>query len=266
MVKLVNGNECPVPCGKCPACYARRVSSWSFRLVEEDKRSDTSYFITLTYDTRHINITGKGYRTLCKRDVQLFFKKLRKYGSYDGCKSIKYYGVGEYGERTYRPHYHVILFNAKIDKIQLAWDKGSVHYGSVSEASIGYCLKYISKHKKIPLHENDDRQKEFALMSKRLGDNYLTEAMVNWHKSDLYHRMFCNLKDGKKIAMPRYYKDKLYNAEEREEAAWETRRSMLLKIEKMRQQDENYDVNKIKYIQHELSEMKKDKNQKKFII
>lgn len=34
--------------------------------------------------------------------------------------------------------------------------------------------------------------------------------MRNWHHADLLNRMYCNLPDGKKISMPRYYKLKLY--------------------------------------------------------
>lgn len=182
-----DGQETPVPCGKCPECCARRVSGWSFRLMQEDKNSESAYFITLTYDTNFVPITGKGFMDLSKEDLQKFFKRLRKatvnhrhqaHGGYRGkvqpnecpeCKAakpIKYYAVGEYGGRTFRPHYHIILFNAVLELIQPAWDKGSVHYGTVTGASIGYSLKYISKPGKIPLHGNDDRQKEFALMSK----------------------------------------------------------------------------------------------------
>jgi len=35
--------------------------------------------------------------------------------------------------------------------------------------------------------------------------------MVKWHKNDLVNRMYVPMKDGKKIAMPRYYKDKIYS-------------------------------------------------------
>lgn len=163
--------EYSVPCGKCPQCTARRVSGWSFRLMEEEKVSTSAHFITLTYDTNHIHITPNGFMGLKKRDVQLFFKRLRKaHGkslAFKG-KRIKYYACGEYGGRSMRPHYHIILFNAEIELIQSAWQLGQVHYGKVSGASVGYTLKYISKPSKIPLHRNDDRVREFALMSKGL--------------------------------------------------------------------------------------------------
>lgn len=39
--------------------------------------------------------------------------------------------------------------------------------------------------------------------------------MIEWHGKDLLNRMYVNLDGGKKAAMPRYYKDKLYSHEER---------------------------------------------------
>lgn len=163
---------------------------------------------------------------LNKRDLQLFFKRLRK--AHESrrlvrkdnlCTSIKYFAVGEYGGKTKRPHYHAIIFNAELELIQPAWKLGNVHYGDVTGASIGYCLKYMCKPSRIPCHRNDDRLPEFALMSKRLGDNYLTPQMREWHEADMLNRMYVMLVGGQKVSMPRYYKDKLYTKEQREHIA-----------------------------------------------
>jgi hypothetical protein len=129
--------------------------------------------------------------------------------------------VGEYGSTKKRPHYHIILFNANPEHIKCAWSLnnkhiGAYHIGNVSHASIGYTLKYMSKKSSIPMHQNDDRKKEFSVMSKGLGSNYITQAMINWHKNKLEERMYVPIEDGKKIAMPRYYKDKMYNEEEKD--------------------------------------------------
>jgi len=201
-----------VPCGKCPKCIARRVSGWSFRLLQEEKISLSAHFITLTYDSKYVPITSGGLLTLFKRDTQLFFKRLRKaHEKEEILVPIKYYLVGEYGGRTLRPHYHAILFNAKLELINDAWKRGHIYYGSVSGASVGYTLKYMSKQKKrFRISEVDDRLPEFALMSKGLGSSYLNEVNCNWHVEDLVNRMYCTVVGGVKLAMPRYYKDKLY--------------------------------------------------------
>lgn len=215
----------PVPCGKCPECLKRRTSGWSFRLELEGQRAVSAHFITMTYDTSTVPITSKGYMDLRKKDLQLFFKRLRKAHPKDHT-SLKYYAVGEYGGKSNRPHYHLILFNAQIELISPAWDLGTIHYGQVTGASIGYTLKYMCKPSRIPMHKNDDRQKEFSLMSKGLGSNYFEDEkkkpkrIVQWHKNDLTDRMHLTLLDGKKIAMPRYYKDKIYTEQQRKRIAY----------------------------------------------
>ena len=207
----------PLPCGKCPPCKKRRTSGWSFRLVKEGERSISALFITLTYDTEYVPITKNGFMNLDLQDIQKFFKRLRKRTH----EKIKYYAVGEYGSQKKRPHYHIILFNANKEHIIDSWTInnkpiGSCHIGNVSSASIGYTLKYMCKESKIPMHQNDDRKKEFAVMSKGLGKNYMTNAMIKWHKNDLLNRMYVPIEDGKKIAMPRYFKDKIYTELEKD--------------------------------------------------
>lgn len=202
------------PCGKCPDCLARRASGWSFRLMQEHKTASSAVFLTLTYNTKNVPISAKGYMNLNKVDCQLFLKRLRKL--HPPNSNIKYYLAGEYGSKTMRPHYHAIMFNADMDLIPKAWriglePIGDLHYGDVNEASVGYTLKYMCKPPQIPLHQNDDRQKEFSLMSKKLGTAYLTPEMIAWHHADLLERMYLNLPGNKKISMPRYYKNKIYD-------------------------------------------------------
>lgn len=214
LVKTRMGEKVPVPCGKCPKCKGRRTSGWSFRLIKEEESSSSSYFVTLTYDTDNVPITPKGWMTLNKKHVQLFFKKLRRRNPFN---KLVYYVCGEYGSQKKRPHYHVILFNVEhVKTIQDSWSYGSVDVGTVTGASVGYTLKYISKPSKIPLHKNDDRLKEFSLMSKGIGKRYITDSMRAWHKADLAGRCYINIGDGKKAGMPRYYKDRIYTEQERQ--------------------------------------------------
>lgn len=240
-----------VPCGKCYNCKRRRASTWSSRLMKEYERSESGYFITLTYDTKYIPITSKGFMSLDKKHLQQFFKRLRQWHGKNHI-SIKYYAVGEYGGKTYRPHYHIILFNANIDFIEKSWSDcvnkkqqlfrplGQIHYGTLTEASVGYTLKYISKAKRIPLHNNDDRIPEFSLMSKGLGTNYLTEKMIQWHKAIPEERIYIKLKDGKKAPLPRYYKQKIYDESEKEKISFHwKKKSDLLKMQEIAEHGDN---------------------------
>lgn len=216
VIQLKNGAS--VPCGRCPKCVARRVSGWSFRLMQEEKVSTSAEFLTLTYATDHVPCIWNDERVLLNLypdDLTLFFKRLRK-AHPKGNRSIKYYAVGEYGGRTARPHYHILLFNAIRELIQPAWNMGEIFYGKVEGASIGYCLKYMSKDKKKQKHWLAHRTGEFSRMSKGLGVSYLeNEIMCNWHIKDMVNRMYCTTEQNVKIAMPRYYKNLLYLENER---------------------------------------------------
>lgn len=214
-----------VPCGTCPPCVFRHTAGWAFRLLQEDRNSTSSHFITFTYDNNNLVTTPTGLRSLCKYHMQTFFKRLRKHNR---GRTIKYYAVGEYGSQTRRPHYHAIIFNANIDTIELAWSTrennhtkavpiGEIYYGDVSGHSIGYTLKYICKGKTVPAFDLDDRQREFSLISKGIGISYLTDKMLMWHNADILNRAYVQLPGDIKVAMPRYYRSKIYVSEYQKE-------------------------------------------------
>lgn len=207
----------PVPCGRCPSCLQRRASSWAFRIAMEAVISDSASFITLTYDNDHVPITDRKFMNLSKRDVQLFIKRLR-FLHPKGHKRIRYYCAAEYGSSTHRPHYHLIMFDVDVELLEAAWQLGQVHVGNVEHASISYTVKYISKGRTVPAHKNDDRQPEFSLMSKKMGLKYLTPEMVDYHHQDLT-RNYITLEGGIKIAMPRYYRDRIFSAEQKDKQA-----------------------------------------------
>lgn len=221
-------DKIPVPCGKCPICLQRRASSWAFRLIQAQNVFPSATFLTLTYEEPPIS--KKGYMTLVKRDWQLFMKRLRKLHP-KGAK-ISYYAVGEYGSKTWRPHFHAILLGADSELLEKAWNdqvdddfdrtkllrpgKPGIFQADsdVNPANTAYVTKYITKGKQIPMHKNDDREPEFALMSKNLGANYMTDAMKRYHKADP-DRMYVTNPGGIKLAMPRYYRDRIFSEEER---------------------------------------------------
>lgn len=216
--KTMDEQYAQVPCGRCPNCLKRRASNWGFRLQREAERSRTSLFVTLTYDSKFVPISKKGWMTLVKRDCQLFFKRLRKmhFLKYGSDHPIRYYLAGEYGSQRKRPHYHIILFNADELDILKAWCDpvtgdpiGDVDIGNVSGASIAYTVKYINKGAWKPMHVNDDRQPEFSLMSKRMGSNYLTESVINSFRSNI-EKTYIRLEGGVKMGVPRYYKNKIF--------------------------------------------------------
>jgi hypothetical protein len=228
-----------VPCGKCYNCKRRLASSWSLRVVEESKLAHTAVFLTLTYNNENLPISKFGYHTLVKKDLQNFFKRLRKLHGSDH-KTIRYFAVGEYGGHTKRPHYHIILFNANFIHVQSAWslngkEIGFVHYGfDVQEEAAGYTVKYISKTCYIGKNQQiDDRQPNFRLMSKGIGKNYFDNPkIVQWHKNNPTDRVYVPLKGGKKAPMPRYYKDKIFNESEKEKIAQHFQNNASISLQK----------------------------------
>lgn len=207
-----NKRQIPVPCGKCPSCISRRISGWCFRIQQEYKVSHNALFVTLTYGDGKADRTENGFLTLNKKHLQDFFKRLR----HECPLKVKYFVCGEYGGKKGRPHYHAIIFNASIEAIEKTWQQGRCHYGEVNAASVQYVLKYMDKAFGFDLkkHSRDDRLREFQLQSKGLGLSYVNERTVKYHTSNLEKNVFLTIEDGKKIAMPRYYKLKIYDKEQ----------------------------------------------------
>ena len=218
-VTRASGDRVPVPCGRCPPCKRRRVDSWVFRLMQEEKVSSSAHFVTLTYDTRFVPITENGFMTLCKEDFQNYMKRLRKL-----CldSKLKYYAVGEYGSTRERPHYHAIIFNVPDKELfYKAWHidnvpRGTCFVGTVTGQSVAYCMKYIDKPRNRREHSRDDRLPEFALMSNGLGSSYITQEVVDYHAADL-SRMFVTVPGGYRKALPRYYRNLIYTTAEMEQ-------------------------------------------------
>lgn len=105
--------EIYLPCGKCHGCRLVNVRQWSLRMMHQARYSAPNWFITLTYDDKHMPQFGNlQYDHLSK-----FFKRCRR-DFQTPEKPFKYFAVGEYGDRTLRPHYHYAAFDFKISDLR----------------------------------------------------------------------------------------------------------------------------------------------------
>lgn len=110
-----------IKCGKCEGCRIDKSREWANRLLLEKEYypDDQVWFVTLTYDEQHVPKSAYGHpetgeaipvMTLSMDDHQKFMKRLRK----NSCAKLKFFGCGEYGPQTMRPHYHYIIFGLQL--------------------------------------------------------------------------------------------------------------------------------------------------------
>nr|WAE43384.1 MAG: replication initiator protein [Microviridae sp.] len=194
-----------VPCGKCMSCKKKKSYEWSMRCLHELVSHEFNVFVTLTYDDDHV----PDNHSLVKRDLQLFFKRLRKRL---GEKRIRYFACGEYGDKYYRPHYHAIIFGLGLcdDDKQLiidSWDKGFCHFGLAEPASIRYVSQYIAKKFDGDLaeevYEQTGRECVFKLSSLGIGRDFADN-----NRDQILQQLMVTV-NGCKMSLPRYYVNRL---------------------------------------------------------
>lgn len=188
-------------CGQCIPCRINKRREWTHRILLEAAQTKDNCFLTLTYDDEHLPEGG----TLVPRDLRLFFWRLRKK------MKFRYFGVGEYGDDSQRPHYHVALFGVQsclrgltsprrngtccevCDSMRLVWKNGNVYLGSLTEQSAAYIAGYVTK--KMTAHDDirlNGRYPEFARMSLRPG---IGAGMMDDLASVLLDPIYSDLED-----------------------------------------------------------------------
>lgn len=213
-----------VPCGRCIGCRLERSRQWAIRCVNEAQLYEENSFITLTYNDENIKYGGNESGTLWPKDLQDFWKRLRKELSKDG-KSIRYFACGEYGDTTRRPHYHACLFghdwsdkkphskneNGDIlyisDSLANIWGHGNCYTGAVTFQSAAYVARYIMGKKlgrDSEYYKENGIEPEFVRMSRRpgIGSKWFEKYSKDVTTFDI------QVVDGKETVPPKFY-DKL---------------------------------------------------------
>lgn len=127
----------PFPCGQCLPCRIRKAREWKARIILESYSHKNSIFVTLTYNEENNPVS------LNPRHLTLFLKRFRKKVS-----KFRYFAVGEYGEKSWRPHFHIIFFglDSSVEvAIGSSWNYGFYHIGDLNEKSAGYISGYAVK-------------------------------------------------------------------------------------------------------------------------
>lgn len=166
----------PYPCGQCLPCRLNRRRLITHRLLLEQRCHEFSSFFTLTYNDESLPLDG----SLVPVHTQLWLKRLRaKLGP---TRPLRYYLVGEYGDETFRPHYHPALFGVsplESNLIEDTWGLGNVYPGDLNEKTAQYIAGYVTKK----MTATDDprlqgKHPEFARMSRRPGIGALSVPVI----------------------------------------------------------------------------------------
>lgn len=220
-----------LPCGQCIGCRLERSRQWALRCLHESQLWEDNCFLTLTY--RDADLPDD--YSVSVREMQLFLKRLRK--KYPSNK-IRFYLCGEYGEKTNRPHYHLLLFNFRFNdqtlhsesngnkiyiskQLQALWPYGFSTIGEVSFESAAYVARYIMK--KItgdPAVNHYSRvhpvtgelvsvKPEFTNQSRKPG---IGSGWFEKYKSDCFPSDFI-IARGQKMRPPRFYDQRLSEEE-----------------------------------------------------
>jgi hypothetical protein len=184
---------------------------------------EKNIFLTLTYNDANLKSPKLVYD-----DIQKFIKKLRKRPySKDGQfvhqsedpEPMGFFVTGEYGDKTKRPHWHLIVFNyepndgmrkythqsgdvvktsATIDRI---WGKGNAEYGPVNKETAGYCARYAAKK----LNHGKDGEHEYEPISKKSSKHAIGKKWLEKNFKDVFNYGKIILEDGTQVPIPRYY-------------------------------------------------------------
>lgn len=173
-------------CGQCIPCRINKRRLWCHRIMLESRLHGDNAFVTLTYSEENVRRRSDGCATLDLMDCQKWMKRLR---SALHPVKLRYFLVGEYGDETFRPHYHVALFGFKpcaygysgfsprgvcncvsCELVRRTWGLGHTSVGQLELHSAQYLAGYVVKK----MTRRDDvrlqgRRPEFARMSLRPG-------------------------------------------------------------------------------------------------
>lgn len=193
-IRNVNGHYQSVPCGKCDLCVEGRRRAWVFRLQQEAYVSSSYFFITLTFSDEFVP------SVFTMEALSLFVKRLRNV-----VPQFKHFSVGELGDLSLRPHYHMLLFFKDMVshmfvllKIRDCWKFGHVSVSLCNDRRIGYITGYCLKKNK--------RLGSMMRCSKNLGSDFLSDKMLRY----LQAKGSCTVKiGGYESVLPRYFRKKL---------------------------------------------------------
>lgn len=217
----------PAACGECYECRKKKQREYQIRLQEEIRTSHGE-FITLTIDEDNLKKISKELKKKNKKiwekakeinalenevatiALRRFLERCRK----ESGKSIKHWCITELGEEKGRIHIHGIFFgNGIVDIVKKKWTYGFIYIGQyVNERTVMYITKYMFKK-----CEYNPLFKGKVLSSAGIGSGYVSrfDSSRNKFQEENTNETY-QFRNGVKVNLPDYYKNKIYSEEEKE--------------------------------------------------
>lgn len=244
-------NPVPLPCGQCLPCRISQRRVKAHRMVCESMDHDFNSFLTCTYDDDHLPQefvhpdTGEIFAagTLSPLDHELFLKRLRVNAQRKLDLQFRFFGVGEYGEKSQRPHYHYCLFGfppcpargarmvgrrfisckcSICSLVSESWGAGNIFLGDFTLDSAQYVAGYVTKKltsdkSKFQSDILQGRYPEFARSSRRpgIGANFvhrISSLLQPYGPFDINNVPRVLSHGNKLLPLGRYMQDKLYES------------------------------------------------------
>nr|WAE43687.1 MAG: replication initiator protein [Microviridae sp.] len=225
----------PIGCGRCIECKKAKQREWIVRLLEDIKINKNASFITLTFSDQAIAELSKelpnkkGYAfdnaiaTLAVRRWLERYRKKYKHSlrhwlttelGHEGTQNIHLHGFAWFDTHEQFMNADEIWQYGKILKGQPIWERNKIiaYKNYVNQSTIMYITKYVSK-----MDYDHKEYNQIILTSPGIGGNYLnrTDATKNKYE-DTNTKEYYKTEAGHKIALPIYYRNKLYTDEEKE--------------------------------------------------
>lgn len=210
-----------------------KAKDWATRCMHEAQMHEHSSFITLTYSDEHL---PEDY-SVSVREMQLFMKRLR----FEITTRIRFFAVGEYGDKNLRPHYHALIFGYDFpdrviyartkdgirytsEQLNRLWGLGRNELGTLTIKSANYVARYsfkkqggdnAAKHylRTHPVTGLTVQAKpEFAIQSRRPG---IGSTWFDKYKADCFPSDFLVV-EGRQTAVPSYYLRKLTEEDQKQ--------------------------------------------------
>lgn len=135
-------------CGQCMPCRINTRRKKTARILLEASNHPTTTFVTLTIDDEHLTYQlawdACPVWTVVPKDLQKWMKRVRyEMGPH------RFVGIGEYGNKTGRPHYHALLFGMNKAAAEWVckktWHQGITQCDEMTEGRAAYIAGYTTK-------------------------------------------------------------------------------------------------------------------------